>query len=113
MQLDNYKNENTHWGGDGALSTTQVREIVDPRTKWNSSDEPGLSMWALGLTTVTWKTNEWGPFAEDIWKLNDVIAINLKYNYDVAINRISYIYMLAWLTWFCSSKFGDLIVLRT
>ena len=88
MQLDNYKNENTHWGGDGALSTTQVREIVDPRTKWNSSDEPGLSMWALGLTTVTWKTNEWGPFAEDIWKWNDVIAINLKYNYDVAIYRL-------------------------
>ena len=61
----------TYWGGDGALSTTQVRDMVDPRTKWNSSDEPGLSIWAFGLTTVSWKTKEWGPFAEDIWKSMD------------------------------------------
>ena len=56
----------TYWGGDGALSTTQVRDIVDPRTKWNSSDDPGLNIWALGVTTVIWKTNECGPLAEEI-----------------------------------------------
>ena len=57
----------TYWGGDGAFSTTHVRDIVDPRTKWNSSDDPGLSMWALGVTTDIRKTKECGPFAEEIW----------------------------------------------
>ena len=58
---------NTYWGGDGDLSTTQVREIVDPRTKWNSSDEPALCIWAFGVTTVMWNTNEWGPLADEIY----------------------------------------------
>ena len=58
----------TYWGGDGALSTTQVRDMVDPRTKWNSSEDPSPRIRAFGVTTVKWKTKECGPFAEDIWK---------------------------------------------
>ena len=58
---------NTYWGGDGDLSTTQVKEIVDPRTKWNSSDEPALCIWAFGVTTVMWNINEWGPLADEIY----------------------------------------------